>query len=295
METFKEFMLRCQQRVESALESRLPGSSESPERLHEAMRYSALQGGKRIRPMLVYATGRAVGSDPSLLDTPACAIELIHVYSLIHDDLPAMDDDDLRRGRPTCHRAFDEATAILAGDALQPLAFQILSHDAQLSELSRLKMLQTLTVASGSKGMAGGQAIDLESEGKLLTLEQLEDMHARKTGALILSSIELGALSNPETTSEQLKALQHFGKSIGLAFQIQDDILDEVGDTEKLGKPQGSDRKRDKSTFISLCGLDDSRKRAEELLNEALDALGLFDDKAEALRQLARYIIHREY
>jgi farnesyl diphosphate synthase len=295
METFQDFMNRCQQRIETVLDRQLPTDQDNPQRLHQAMRYSALQGGKRVRPMLVYASGHAVGSADGLLDSPACAVELIHVYSLSHDDLPAMDNDDLRRGRPTCHKAFDEATAILAGDALQPLAFQILSEDLQLAADTRLQMLQTLTWASGSQGMAGGQAIDLESESKQLSLAELENMHARKTGALILASIKMGAQSNPDLDSAQLAALESYGRYIGLAFQIQDDILDEIGETEKLGKPQGSDRSRNKSTFISLCGLEESRQRARELLQQSLDALSLFDEQADHLRNLARYIIQREY
>jgi geranylgeranyl pyrophosphate synthase len=295
METFQDFMHRCQERIETMLGTQLPADQDSPQRLHQAMRYSALQGGKRVRPMLVYASGHAAGSADELLDSPACAVELIHVYSLIHDDLPAMDNDDLRRGRPTCHKAFDEATAILAGDALQPLAFQILSEDRLLAVDTRLQMLQTLTRASGSQGMAGGQAIDLESESKELSLAELENMHARKTGALILASIRMGAQSNPELDAAQLAALESYGRHIGLAFQIQDDILDEIGETEKLGKPQGSDRSRNKSTFISLCGIDESRQRARELLQQSLDALSLFDERADHLRNLARYIIQREY
>ena len=295
METFKEFMLRCQQRVETTLDRTLPLATNIPQSLHEAMRYSSLEGGKRVRPMLVYASGQAVGSSAELLDSSACAIELIHVYSLIHDDLPAMDNDDLRRGRPTCHKAFDEATAILAGDAMQPLAYQLISEDELLPVNARMQIIQTLARASGSGGMAGGQAIDLESEGKQLTLAELENMHAKKTGALILASIRMGAMSNPEAEPEQLKALDEYGRKIGLAFQIQDDILDEVGETEKLGKPQGSDRSRNKSTFISLCGLQESQERAQTLLTQSLDALNGFDGRADALRDLAMYIIQRDY
>jgi geranylgeranyl pyrophosphate synthase len=295
METFRDFMLHCQQRVESTLDDILPAADDIPQSLHEAMRYASMEGGKRVRPMLVYATGQAVGTDIEVLDRTACAIELIHVYSLIHDDLPAMDNDDLRRGRPTCHKAFDEATAILAGDALQPLAFQMISEDEQLPLSARMHILQTLARASGSQGMAGGQAIDLESEGKNLSLAELENMHARKTGALILASITMGAMSNPQLRPQQLQALEQYGSKIGLAFQIQDDILDEVGETEKLGKPQGSDRSRNKSTFVSLCGLKASQERAETLLKQALDALKEFDGSADMLRDLARYIIQRDY
>ena len=288
-------MLRCQQRIEAALAEYLPAENQPPGRLHQAMRYSVLGGGKRIRPMLVYAAGRAVGSEIERLDSAACAIEMIHVYSLIHDDLPAMDDDDLRRGRATCHMAYDEATAILAGDALQPLAFQVLGEDPSLPAESRITMIQMLARASGSNGMAGGQAIDLESEGKQLTLDELEDMHARKTGALILGSVMLGAHTNPSTSPAHLQALEAYGRDIGLAFQIQDDILDEVGDTQTLGKPQGSDREKNKSTFVSLCGLEESRQRAQDLLQHAIDSLDVFGEQAESLRQLARYMVQREY
>ena len=288
-------MLHCQQRVETTLDDILPAAENMPQSLHQAMRYSSMEGGKRVRPMLVYATGQAVGTGREVLDRTASAIELIHVYSLIHDDLPAMDNDDLRRGRPTCHKAFDEATAILAGDALQPLAFQMISEDEQLPLIARMQILQTLARASGSQGMAGGQAIDLESEGKSLSLAELENMHAKKTGALILASIMMGAMSNPEIRTQQLQALEQYGSKIGLAFQIQDDILDEVGETEKLGKPQGSDRSRNKSTFVSLCGLRASQERAETLLKQALDALNGFDGRADMLRDLARYIIQRDY
>jgi farnesyl diphosphate synthase len=295
MHSFQDFMQRCQTQVEAALELRLPDGGQQPEKLHRAMRYSALQGGKRVRPMLVYAAGQAVGTPMDLLDSPACAIEFIHVYSLIHDDLPAMDDDDLRRGRPTCHKAFDDATAILAGDALQPLAFQVISDDERLPLASRMKMIHILTQASGSMGMAGGQAIDLEAEGNKLSLSALENMHARKTGALILASLQLGALSSENTSQRQTEALETFGKHIGLAFQIKDDILDETGDTQTLGKPQGSDRERNKSTFVSLCGLEASQQRAEDLLHQAVDALEVFDDKAGPLRELASYIVNRHY
>ena len=294
MQSFSEFKRQCQQRVEATLQRHLPASTAAPNNLHAAMRYSSLDGGKRVRPMLVYATGQAVGAELHLLDSAAAAIELIHVYSLIHDDLPAMDDDDLRRGRATCHKAFNEATAILAGDALQPLAVQILSEDQQLPTTCRLQMIQTLTRAAGSLGMAGGQALDLEAESTPQDLSALEDMHARKTGALILTSLQLGALSNPHIADAQVKALETFGKHIGLAFQIQDDILDEIGDTDKLGKPQGSDRERGKSTFVSLCGLQASQQRATDLLQLALDALDKFDENADPLRQLARYIVQRD-
>ena len=295
MSEFKQFMLSSQQRVEKTLDLWLPDSDIKPEKLHQSMRYAALDGGKRVRPMLVYAAGHAVGLPPEKLDGPAAAIEMIHVYSLIHDDLPAMDDDDLRRGRATCHKAFDEATAILAGDALQALAFEILCTDTAISEACRLPLVRTLASASGSIGMAGGQAIDLDAEGKKLALAELEEMHAKKTGALILAAIRMGAMSQADVGDATLSALNTFGGCIGLAFQIQDDILDETGDTEKLGKPQGSDRDKDKSTFISLCGLDASKKRCEDLLQEALDALSSLGPSADHLRELANYIVRRDH
>jgi farnesyl diphosphate synthase len=208
-----------------------------------------------------------------------------------------MDDDDLRRGRPTCHKAFDDATAILAGDALQALAFKTLAQDRNIrvNDTARLKMIATLTSASGSLGMAGGQAIDLAAEGKSQSLAELENMHALKTGALIRASIRLGALSYPKISEDELETLDRYGRCIGLAFQIQDDILDETGNTEKLGKPQGSDRERNKSTFPALYGLEESKKRAQELLEEAIDSLHAFGDNATSLRQLARYIVQRDY
>ncbi len=295
MADFKIFMRDSQSRVEQALAGYLPAADTIPNQLHEAMRYSTLDGGKRVRPMLVYAAGQAVSADDNMLNASACAIEMIHVYSLIHDDLPAMDDDDLRRGRPTCHKAFDDATAILAGDSLQPLAFEIISRETNLAAESRIRIIQTLAHASGSIGMAGGQAIDLESEGKQLSLDQLEEMHSKKTGALIRAAIQMGALCDPNISDDDLEALDTFGRSIGLAFQIQDDILDETADTEKLGKPQGSDREKDKSTFISLCGLDESRQRANDLLKQAIDALKPLQGDTNQLVNLANYIVQRDY
>jgi geranylgeranyl pyrophosphate synthase len=213
------------------------------------MRYAVLGGGKRVRPVLVFAAGAAVGAADARLDAPACAVELIHAYSLVHDDLPAMDDDDLRRGRPSCHRAFDEATAILTGDALQTLAFQILAQATEPDAAVRLRMIATLALASGSRGMAGGQAIDLAAVGRELDMVQLEDMHIHKTGALIRASVLLGALCTDEFDEPRLERLDRYAKCIGLAFQIQDDILDVVGDTALLGKTAGADTARDKPTY----------------------------------------------
>lgn len=290
--TFSEFHLR---RVEAALDRCLPGSDTHPARLHQAMRYAVLGGGKRIRPLLTYAAGTAVDAPDARLDAPACAVELIHAYSLVHDDLPAMDDDDLRRGRPTCHRAFDEATAILAGDALQTQAFHMLAHAPGLDvdPRIRLRMIETLALASGSRGMAGGQAIDLGSVGHELDIAQLEDMHIHKTGALIRASVLLGALCADSLGETRLERLDHYAKCIGLAFQIQDDILDVVGETATLGKTAGADLARDKPTYPALLGLDGARQRAAELLADAHASLAGFGPEADVLRGLADYIVQR--
>jgi farnesyl diphosphate synthase len=260
------------------------------------MHYSALSGGKRVRPLLIYATGEALEVEPERLDTPACAVELIHAYSLVHDDLPAMDDDDLRRNQPTCHKAYDEATAILVGDALQTLAFQVLCSgtDMQADAETRLKMLETLARASGSRGMAGGQAIDLESVGKELNLAELEILHIHKTGALIRAAVRLATLLNPAVGEEQIQALDRYAKCVGLAFQVRDDILDVEGKTEILGKTQGKDRAQDKPTYPALLGLKGAREKAQELLQESLQSLKLFGQQADPLRWIAEYIIGRE-
>ena len=290
----KSTLTEYQNTVEAALEHWLP-KQQKPENLHNAMRYAVMGEGKRIRPVLVYASGTALGAELSQLNGPACAVEMIHAYSLIHDDLPAMDDDDLRRGRPTCHRAFDEATAILAGDALQALAFHVLADDPDITVNAeqRLKMINTLAIASGSIGMAGGQGIDLDSVGKSLTLEQLQDMHNRKTGALICASVELGALSCPDIQPTQLEKLSEYAYNIGLAFQIQDDILDIESDTETLGKPQGSDIARNKPTYPNLLGLDGAKQAAKDRHQQALDSLSEFDKRADTLRKIADYIVQR--
>ncbi|MGD8907933.1 MAG: (2E,6E)-farnesyl diphosphate synthase [Chromatiales bacterium] len=295
-EALKAYMATCQQRVEAVLERALPPPNTLPARLHQAMRYCALSGGKRIRPVLVYAAGQAVAVAPERLDLPACAVELIHAYSLVHDDLPAMDDDDLRRNQPTCHKAFDEATAILTGDALQTLAFQMLccGNDMQADAETRLKMLETLTRASGSRGMAGGQTIDLESVGKELNLAELEILHIHKTGALIRASVNLATLLNPAIGEEKIQALDRYAKCIGLAFQIRDDILDVEGETEILGKTQGKDLAQDKPTYPALLGLNGAREKAQELLQNSLQYLGLFAEEADPLRWIAEYIIGRK-
>jgi farnesyl diphosphate synthase len=295
LSAFPERLRRFQQRAERALDARLPRATEPPARLHEAMRYVTLDGGKRVRASLVYAAGEAVGAPDDALDVPACAVELIHAYSLVHDDLPCMDDDDLRRGKPTCHKAFDEATALLAGDALQTLAFEILAHDPALAigPAQRLRMLVTLAEAAGSHGMAGGQAIDLASGGKTLTLAQLEDMHLRKTGALIRAAVLLGALAREGVAAEKLAALDNYSRAIGLAFQVVDDILDVEGQAETLGKNPGMDRVRGKSTYPQVLGLAEAKARAQVLRAQALESLAPLGDNGGVLAELAGFIIER--
>jgi len=284
-----------QQRVEAALETCLPSSFIQPYRLHEAMRYAVLNGGKRIRPLLVYLTGNALEVSLASLDAPACAVELIHAYSLVHDDLPAMDNDDLRRGKPTCHKAFDEAMAILAGDALQTLAFYVLSHDLQINPQQCLKMIEVLALASGSRGMAGGQALDIEAVGKSLNIAELENMHIHKTGALIRASVKLGALGSLDIEDDLLVKLDRYAKCIGLAFQIQDDILDVESPTEILGKNQGADLAHQKVTYPTLLGLREAKQLAEELVAQAVTSLIDFDGRADPLRWIAKYIIARDH
>jgi farnesyl diphosphate synthase len=293
LRTYKE-------RIERVLEAHLPSPASPPARLHEAMRYSTLAGGKRIRASLVYAAGEALGAALEALDAPACAVELMHAYSLVHDDLPCMDNDDLRRGKPTCHRAYDEATALLVGDALQALAFQILANDPALrvESAARLEMIRTLAEAAGSRGMAGGQAIDLASVGKTLAYDQLEDMHRRKTGALIEAAVRLGALA-ANGSAAQLDALGGFAHAIGLAFQVVDDILDVEGETATLGKSAGKDQTRNKPTYPALLGLEGARRKARELRDAALQSLRALGDPAvnpaaSALQELATRIIERQ-
>ncbi len=293
----KEYLSLCQNRVERALDARLPQDNILPQRLHEAMRYSTLDGGKRMRPMLTYSTGQALGIDMEVLDGPACAVEFIHVYSLIHDDLPAMDNDDLRRGKPTSHIAFDEATAILAGDALQALAFETLANDPMIkaSPARRLKMITTLTQASGSQGMVGGQAIDLASVGQQISLPELENMHIHKTGALIRASVNMAALSKEDIDAATAKKLDHYAKCIGLSFQVKDDILDEESDTATLGKTQGKDQDNDKPTYPALLGLAGAKQKAQELHEQAIESLSGFGKEADLLRDLSLYIIQRDH
>ncbi len=283
-----------QVRVERALDALLPSSDTLPMRLHEAMRYSVLGTGKRLRPVLVYATGEALGMPAKDLDGPACAVELIHAYSLVHDDLPAMDDDDLRRGQPTCHKAFDEATAVLVGDALQALAFRALAdHPGPATPQARVDMVRSLAIAAGSRGMAGGQAMDLAATGQPLDLAQLEDLHIHKTGALIRCSVMLAAHAAGDADTDTVERLDSYAKSIGLAFQIRDDILDVEGTTEAIGKTSGADARLEKATYPGLLGLQEARAHSRELVDRALDALAPFDQRADCLRGLARFIVER--
>lgn len=296
-EALQAWLPAYRQRIESALEAILPPADTLPFKLHEAMRYAVLGNGKRLRPVLVYATGNALKLDYRRLDGPAVAVELIHAYSLVHDDLPSMDDDDLRRGQPTCHRAFDEATAILVGDALQTLAFRSLAEGdaADADAEARLRMVASLSLASGSRGMVGGQALDLAAEGRELSLAELEDLHIHKTGALIRASVMLGALCRSDVDRELLERLDSYAKCIGLAFQIHDDILDVAGDTEQLGKACGADAAHEKATYPGLLGLQESREHAELLIERALRSLEPFDEDADCLRAIARYTIERQH
>jgi farnesyl diphosphate synthase len=283
------------ERVEDVLERYLPASDSTPARLHQAMRYAALGPGKRIRPVLVYATGAAVGLPPAALDGPAAAVELIHAYSLVHDDLPAMDDDDLRRGRPTTHRAFDEATAILAGDALQVLAFEILAEDASLpvDPAHRLEMFRMLAHASGTQGMAGGQAMDLAAVGRQLERAQIEEMHARKTGALIRAAVLIVCTAAPALSASRYKALDCYGTAVGLSFQIVDDLLDVLGDPALTGKTSGVDALRGKPTYPAIAGIAAARERAAKLACEGIEALAGFGPEAGQLREFAAELVKR--
>ena len=283
--------------MDRLLDQWLPQENVVPERLHKAMRYASLNAGKRLRPLLVYLAGETLGASQSDLDASALAVECIHGYSLIHDDLPAMDDDDLRRGKPTCHIAFDEATAILAGDALQSLAFEILT-DHQLSGIAnanRIDLIKILAKASGSLGMGGGQMIDLEASKKVQTLEQLKQMHGMKTGALISACVSMAVVTSGIQDQKAVDALALYADRIGLAFQVKDDILDIEGDTEILGKPSGSDVQQNKSTFPALLGLEAAKQYAEELVAEALLTLDGIPYNTVALEELANYMIQRQY
>lgn len=288
-------LARYRQRVELALAASLPAEDVAPRTLHTAMRYATLGGGKRIRAALVYATGEALGASLAQLDSGACALELIHAYSLVHDDLPCMDNDDLRRGRPTCHKAFDEATALLVGDALQTAAFDLLAHDPHLTPTVRLRMIATLARAAGSCGMAGGQAIDLAAVGHTLAANELSDMHARKTGALIVAAVLLGAHAAGVRARGTLAALTEFARALGLAFQIMDDVLDVAGNTAVLGKTAGADRARNKPTFASTLGVDAAHAEARVAHARALECLALLGDNGRPLAQIADFMISRTH
>jgi farnesyl diphosphate synthase len=289
-----DFIAQYQSRVEQYLVNTLPSDALEPMRLHQAMHYSVLGGGKRIRPLLVYATGHFFATSLDKLDASAMAVELIHCYSLVHDDLPAMDNDDLRRGKPTCHKAFDEATAMLAGDALQAEAFALLADDKTNDASQRVDLLSTLGRACGSLGMAGGQAIDLGAVDQLLNLAQLEKMHRLKTGALIEASVLMGAIVG-QADSKQFAALQEFAQLIGLTFQIQDDILDVEGSTEQLGKQQGADSALNKPTYPGILGLQKAKELAQVNYDKALSCIADFGAAADQLRQVADYIIRRDH
>ena len=292
---FQAWMGEMQARTEAALARLLPPAHMAPSRLHEAMRYATLEGGKRVRPLLVFAAGEVAGASLERLEMAACAVELIHAYSLVHDDLPCMDNDVLRRGKPTVHVEFDEATALLVGDALQSLAFQLLA-DQRLADDPRvqLEMIKTLAVAAGSRGMAGGQQIDLESTGKALTLPELEVMHIHKTGALIRAAVILGAACGQVDPSEK-NALDRYGKAMGLAFQVVDDALDYEGNTGTLGKTAGKDSRQGKPTYVSALGLPRTRELAGELRGDALAALEQLGSRARRLGQLADFIVLRKF
>ena len=291
---FSDWMAGVQAQVETALDRFLPRADAIPFKLHEAMRYTALGGGKRVRPLLVFAAGELFGAAAPVLERAACAVEMIHVYSLVHDDMPCMDDDALRRGKPTVHIAYDEATALLVGDALQSQAFVVLSGDVAVPPARQVAMLSLLATASGAAGMCGGQAIDLDSVGLSLDLEQLEQMHQLKTGALLRAAVVLGALAGADLSAGQLAALDAYAKAIGLAFQVVDDVLDATADSATLGKTAGKDAAANKPTYVSILGLAASRELAEKLRRDAHEALSPFGEKADRLRQLADLIVQRK-
>lgn len=294
---FPDWVASKQQRIEDLLELCLPKASIEPTRLHSAMRYSALDGGKRVRALLCYAAAELCACDAKIADAAACAVELIHANSLVHDDMPCMDDDDLRRGKASCHKQYDDATALLVGDALQSLAFEVISEahiyaDSRLNASQQMSLVYLLAKAAGSTGMAGGQGIDLASVGKPLSQAELETMHQMKTGALIQASILLGAIS---ASQSDLVAIKQFASSIGLAFQVVDDILDVEADSLTLGKTAGKDADSNKPTYVTILGLDAAKQHAQALYEQAINALAPFDDGAQRLRELAGYITQRSF
>lgn len=292
-ESFADRIAAYTARIDAHLDNVLPPATTSPARLHEAMRYAVLNGGKRVRPMLIYATGECLGVDPDILDAPAIAIELIHAFSLVHDDLPAMDDDALRRGEPTVHVKFDEATAILAADALQPLAFAALAGVDGVPAETIVRLVDLIAAASGSIGMTGGQSMDLAAEGSSLTAEALERMYSLKTGALIHASVLSAGLLCEDLVDGDAAALDGFARAIGIAFQVKDDILDVEGETHVIGKQAGADQRLSKATYPGLFGIETSRRRCDDLLRDALCHLERFGEAAAPLEWLARFIVER--
>jgi len=293
---FQSWVHARQTRIESTLQTVLPAADIAPQRLHQAMRYAVLGGGKRVRPLLAFASGELTGADIERVAIAGSAVELIHAYSLVHDDLPCMDDDVLRRGQPTCHIEYDEATALLVGDALQSLAFHLMSEYRLTDDVAgQLEMVKLLAAAAGSRGMAGGQAIDLEATGKPLSVPELEFMHIHKTGALIRAATLLGARCGTGIAEGDLSRIDHFAKYVGLAFQVVDDVLDAEASTATLGKTAGKDAQQNKPTYVSVLGVARSKAFAEELRQNALEALGVFGEPALRLRQLADFIVLRKF
>ncbi len=293
---FNDWVSSMQARLEKVLDCNMPPANISPMRLHEAMRYSVLGGGKRVRALLAYGAGEFCGAQVDKIDLPAASVEIIHAFSLVHDDMPCMDNDDLRRGKPSTHKKYGDAMAMLVGDALQSLAFALISQDKQLSNATqKLQMLHILALASGSRGMAGGQAIDLESIGIPLTRAELEHMHIQKTGALIRAAVLLGAYSADKPDEDKVCAVDHFAKSIGLAFQVVDDILDAKADTNTLGKTAGKDAYNNKSTYVTILGLSAAQELVDELHANAMAALSFYGSEADLLRQLANFVTQRSY
>ena len=297
MQAFPEWVASKQQRIEDLLELCLPPASTAPTKLHSAMRYSALDGGKRIRALLCYAAAELTDCESQIADAAACAVELIHANSLVHDDMPCMDNDDLRRGKPSCHKQFDDATALLVGDALQTLAFEVISDaklysNSHLTAYQQMRLVNLLAKATGSNGMAGGQGIDLASVGKTLSQAELETMHQMKTGALIQASILLGAIGANDT---QLLAIRDFANAVGLAFQVVDDILDVEADSDTLGKTAGKDADSNKPTYVSILGLGAAKQHAKTLYDQAISALAPLGSKAQRLRELTGIITQRSF
>jgi farnesyl diphosphate synthase len=293
---FQDWARSRQVRIETFLQTLLPAANVAPERLHDAMRYTVLGGGKRVRPLLAFASGELSKADDEHVIIVAAAVELVHAYSLVHDDLPCMDDDVLRRGKPTCHVEYDQAIALLAGDSLQSLAFQLLAeHQLADTPQMQLEMIKRLAQAAGSRGMAGGQAVDLASVGKVLSLPELEFMHIHKTGALIRAAVMLGAWCGSSLNEDQLTSLDRFAKCIGLAFQVVDDVLDAEATTATLGKTAGKDAENNKPTYVSILGVGPARELAEDLRRKAYQSLEVFGASAGRLRQVTDFIIHREF